>query len=148
TEEAVVQLAPSAPLPDAATGSLPILASNTCLPDGSCGCTGGSSACGNTCCKYGCEGTKCACAPGYSTRCTDTACCPTGSICIGGGLCRGASAPDPPKPAPSGGSGSGSGSGSGTGGSGIGLQGTAAGTERTFGAVSAMMAMAAIFVAA
>ncbi|KFH68666.1 hypothetical protein MVEG_05475 [Podila verticillata NRRL 6337] len=118
--------------------------SSTCLPNGSCGCTGGSSACGNTCCKYGCEGTKCACAPGYSTRCTDTACCPTGSICIGGGLCRGASAPDPPMPS----GGSGSGSGSGSGGSGSGLKGAATGTERTFGAVSAMMAMAAIFVAA
>ncbi|KAG0024304.1 hypothetical protein BGZ81_007746 [Podila clonocystis] len=41
-----------------------------CLPNGDCGCAPGTSACGSYCCKYGCEGTKCACAPGYGTRCT------------------------------------------------------------------------------
>ncbi|KAF9280086.1 hypothetical protein BGZ74_002684, partial [Mortierella antarctica] len=41
-----------------------------CKPDGSCGCAPGTSACGSYCCKYGCDGAKCACAPGYGTRCT------------------------------------------------------------------------------
>ncbi|KAF9186401.1 hypothetical protein BGZ51_002044 [Haplosporangium sp. Z 767] len=149
----------------------------SCTSDGRCGCSSATQTrCGDKCCYYGCTagGSECACPSTHPTACSDNkTCCEAGATCIGNGMCRGGSGGSPPptftttsQPQPtkgSGGSGSnGSGSnGSGSGGSGSGGSGSGgsggeiflpdaapSSMERSSGAVAALLAMAAVFVAA